>query len=84
MASRAVAQLAERLLLMPEIRGSKPLIGKILYWIYLLLAVENTKIKKKEAGIGPNIKIRIVSILIWKEPICYIKQMYVIRCYFIE
>ena len=37
----------------PEIRGSNPVIGKILYWIYLLLTVAKTKIKIIEAGIGP-------------------------------
>ena len=44
-----VAQLVERLLLIPEVGGSIPVIGKILKWTYLLLAVETTYIKKKEA-----------------------------------
>ena len=42
----------------PEIRGSNPVIGKILYLIYLLLTVAKTKIKIIEAGIGPFLKKR--------------------------
>ena len=48
-----VAQLAEWSLPIPEVRGLNPVIGKILYWTYLLLTVEKTKIKKKEAVNGP-------------------------------
>ena len=48
-----VAQLDKRSLLIPEIRRSNPVIGKFLYWIYSLLTVEKTKIKKKEGGISP-------------------------------
>ena len=39
----------------PEIRGSNPVIGKILYLIYLLLTVAKKII---EAGIGPFLKKR--------------------------
>ena len=54
--SRAVvvAQLVERLLPIPEVRGSNPVIGKI--YIHHLLTVnciEKKKTKKKEAGNGP-------------------------------
>ena len=50
-----VAQLVERSLWMPEVRGSNPVIGKLFYrtFICLLSTVEKTKIKKKEAEIGP-------------------------------
>ena len=51
-AAEVVAQLAERLHPIPEIRGSNPVIDKILYWTYWLETVEKTNIKKKEAGIG--------------------------------
>ena len=43
-----VAQLAERSRPMPEVHRSNPVIGNISYWTYLLLTVENTKIKKKK------------------------------------
>ena len=55
-----VAQLVERLLPIPDVRGSNPVIGKNLFIlnICLLLTVywkdEN---KEKEAGIGPFKKI---------------------------
>ena len=49
-----VAQLVERSLPMPEVRGSNPVIGKNILNIYLLSTVywkdEN---KEKEAGNGP-------------------------------
>ena len=45
-----VAQLAECLLPIPEVRGSKLVIGEILCWTYLMLTVEKTK---KEAVNGP-------------------------------
>ena len=47
-----VAQLAERSLPIPEIRGSNPVTGKILCSTRLLLSVEKKHIKKKAAGIG--------------------------------
>ena len=49
----AVAQLVERLLLIPEVHGLNPVIGKI--YIEHLIAVnciEKTKINIKEAGVG--------------------------------
>ena len=45
-----VAQLVERSLSTPEVRGSNPVIGK---FICTINCVEKTKIKKKEAGKGP-------------------------------
>ena len=54
MGSGCVAQLVERSLQIPEVRGSNPFIGKILLNICLLSTVywkdEN---KEKEAGNGP-------------------------------
>ena len=48
-----VAQLVERSLPIPEVRGSNPVIGKI-YWIFVYCQLywkdEN---KEKEAGNGP-------------------------------
>ena len=38
-----VAQLAEQLLPIPEVRGSNPVIGKILQRTYLLLTVPTSK-----------------------------------------
>ena len=52
-----VAQLVERLLPMPEVRGLNPVIGKNyiehLFIVYCQLCIEKTKIKKKEAVDGP-------------------------------
>ena len=48
-----VAQLVERLLSTPEIRGSNPDIGKILS---TNCTIEKTKKKKKKAGNGPSLK----------------------------
>ena len=43
-----VAQLVERLLPIPEIRGSNPVIGYIIYYqLYLKNCIEKTKIKKR-------------------------------------
>ena len=47
----AVAQWAELLLPTAEVHSSNPVMCKFLYNIHLLLAVERTKIKKKEAWI---------------------------------
>ena len=49
-----VAQLVERPLLIPEVRGSNPLIGKNLYieHLFTVNCIEKTKMKKKEAGTG--------------------------------
>ena len=47
-----VAQLAERSLPIPDIRGWNPVMSNILYWIYLLLTVQKTKIKKKRPGLS--------------------------------
>ena len=50
-----VAQLVERSLPIPEVRGSNPVIGKKLLTIivYCQLCIEKTKNKEKEAGNGP-------------------------------
>ena len=42
-----VAQLAERSLAIPEVRGSNPVISKIYNEFYLLLTFDKTKMKKK-------------------------------------
>ena len=55
-----MAQLVERSLPIPQIRGLIPVIGKklFIYWtfVYCQLCIEKTKIKKKEAGNGPFLK----------------------------
>ena len=48
-----VAQLVERLLPIPEVHGSNPVIGKNLYLTITVNCIEKSKIKKKEAGNGP-------------------------------
>ena len=52
-----VAQLVERSLPIPEVRGSNPVIGKnlFIYWTFVCcqLCIEKTKIKEKEAMNGP-------------------------------
>ena len=55
----AVAQLAERSLLISQIRNSNPDNGKIYRTIIIhcqLYCIEKTKIKEKEAGNGPFFK----------------------------
>ena len=47
-----VAQLVERSLSIPEVRGSNPVIGKILYWTFTVNCIEKTKIKKKRPGMA--------------------------------
>ena len=55
-----VAQLVEQSLPIPEVRGSNPVIGKILfiYWtfVYCQLCVEKDENKEKEAGFGSFFK----------------------------
>ena len=53
-----MAQLAERPLPIPDVRGSTPAIGKNLYIEYLFTVngIEKTKIKGKEVGNGPFLK----------------------------
>ena len=48
-----VAQLVERSLPLPEVRGSNPVLGKNLYSTFTVNCIEKTKIKKKEAENGP-------------------------------
>ena len=54
-----VAQLVERSLSIPEVRGSNPVIGKNLFiyltFVYCQLCIEKTKIKKKRPGLA-NLK----------------------------
>ena len=45
-----VAQLVEQSLLIPEVRGSNPVIGKNLYRTFTVNCIEKTKIKKKRPG----------------------------------
>ena len=47
-----VAQLVERLLPIPEVRSSNPVIGKNLYWTFAVNCIEKTKIKKKRPGMA--------------------------------
>ena len=51
-----VAQLVERSLPIPEVRGSNPVIGKIYWTFFTVNCIEKTKIKKKEARNGPFLK----------------------------
>ena len=58
--SGCVAQLVERSLPIPEVRGSNPVISKI-YWtfVYCQLCIEKTKIKKKRGREWPIFKRRL-------------------------
>ena len=51
-----VAQLVEWLLSIPEVWGSNPVIGNILFWTFTVKCIEKTKIKKKRHGNGPFLK----------------------------
>ena len=73
-----MAQLVERSLPIPEVRGSNPVIGKIFYYyrtfVYCQLCIEKMKIKKKEAGNGPflkknNVKLFGLWSVLWLEEI---------------
>ena len=50
-----MAQLVERVLSIPEVRGLNQVIGKNLYieQLFNVKCIEKTKIKEKEAGNGP-------------------------------
>ena len=39
-----------RLLPIPEVRGSNPVIGKFLYWTFTVNCIEKTNLKKKRPG----------------------------------
>ena len=53
-----VAQLVERSLLIPEVLGSTPVIGKILFeHLFIINCIEKTKINKKRPGIAHFKKI---------------------------
>ena len=41
-----VAQLVERSIPIPEVRGSNPVIGKNLFWTFTVNCIEKTKMKK--------------------------------------
>ena len=51
-----VAQLVEQLLSIPEVRGSNPVIGKILYLTFTVNCIEKTKIKEKRPGLAQFFK----------------------------
>ena len=48
-----MAQLVERLLPIPEGRGTNPVIGKKLYWTFYCQLFWKDENKEKEAGKGP-------------------------------
>ena len=47
-----VAQLVERSILIPEVRGSYPVNSKNFYWTFTVNCFEKTKIKKKWLGMA--------------------------------
>ena len=47
-----MAQLVERSLPIPEVRGLNPVIGKNLYRTLFVKCIEKTKIKKKRPGMA--------------------------------
>ena len=48
-----MAQLVERSLPTPEVRGSNLVIGTLLYYLYAINCIGNSKNEEKEAGNGP-------------------------------
>ena len=60
-----VAQLVERPLPIPEVRGSIPVIGKKIYieHLFIVNCIEKTKIKEKEGGNGPFLKNKRRSLM---------------------
>ena len=57
-----VAQLVERLLPIPEVHGSNPVIGKKIYCTFTVNCIEKTKIKKKRPIKKTNLQ-RFVSLV---------------------
>ena len=60
-----VVQFVERLLPIPEIRGSNPVIGKNLYSTFTVNCIEKPKIKQKWPGMA-NLK-KHVNDINWTE-----------------
>ena len=55
-----VAQLVEQSLLIPQARGSNPVIGKIyIEQLFNVSCIEGAKIKEKEAGNGPFLTVEL-------------------------
>ena len=59
----AVAQMVKRLLPTPELRGSNPVIGKLLYIerLFTFNCIEKTKIKKKNQEMAHFVPTRCCS-----------------------
>ena len=55
-----VAQLVERLLPIPEVCGSNPVIGKNLHSTFTVNCIEKTKIKKKRPGMAHFFKKKLI------------------------
>ena len=51
-----VAQLVERLLPIPEVRSSNPVIGKNIYLTFTINCIEKTKIKMKRPDMAHFLK----------------------------
>ena len=51
-----VAQLVEQPLLIPEVRGSNPVIGKNFEHLFIINCIEKRKIKEKRGRTGPFLK----------------------------
>ena len=55
-----MAQLVEQSLLIPQARGSNPVIGKIyIEQLFNVSCIEGAKIKEKEAGNGPFLTVEL-------------------------
>ena len=65
-----MAQLVERLLQIPEFRGSNPVINQQLYWTLCTVnCIQKTKIKEKESGNCPfkkSIWEVVISQIFWE------------------
>ena len=59
-----VAQLVERLLPIPEVRGSNPVIGKNLYRTFTVNCIEKTR-KRKRGREWPIFKKNMVCIFVY-------------------
>ena len=79
-----MAQLVERVLSIPEVRGLNQVIGKNLYieQLFNVKCIEKTKIKEKEAGNGPLEKTFLTMTKhIFAEPIYlpFLEQSFVAK-----
>ena len=69
-----MTQLVEQLLPIPEVLGSNPVIGNILYSPFSVNCIEKPKIKKKRPGMAQKTRDQLLR---WDERLVLIKLIVV-------